>query len=133
VIYLVIISYVSQLRGPTRKENKPIVSLLHSFLLPVSYGTDTDVAVPCGGYTSKEDLLTSIDEMSFAAGSVNPVGAIGEITNMFAQGGRSDARKIVFIFINGRSGNFPASEATEVMATARKAGLEIYVIGEAEV
>ncbi|KAK2183576.1 hypothetical protein NP493_304g03007 [Ridgeia piscesae] len=94
----------------------------------MSYGTDTDVAVPCGGYTSKEDLLTSIDEMSFAAGSVNPVGAIGEITNMFAQGGRSDARKIVFIFINGRSGNFPASEATEVMATARKAGLEIYVI-----
>ena len=49
---------------------------------------------------------------------------------MFAQRGRTEARKVVFIFINGKSAGFPASEATDVMATARQAGLEIYVIGE---
>ena len=70
--------------------------------------------------------------MSFEAGADNTAAAISKMTEMLAEGDRSDAQKIGILFVSRTTNTFGLSDTVEAVAAARLAGVELYVVGETE-
>ena len=73
-------------------------------------------------------LIESIWDMEYPAGNLYIKEAVEGIIEMFESYGRVDANKVVVLIVDGKASSVDGME--KVLAKAKEAGLNFYIIGK---